>query len=450
MSDAVSRSPAQWSSGYAFLLAALGAAVGLGNIWRFSYVAGDNGGGAFVIVYVIAVLALGWPLLICELAIGRSTRTDAVSAFSRISAARPWRWVGWIGVLACIAILSYYPVVAGWVVNYLWRYLNGSAAQPGPDGYSAQFQSLISDPGQALLFFSLVMFVTVAIVAAGVERGIERACKVLMPVFALLLVLLAGYGLTLEGSGRAISFLFTPDWDALGRPATYLAAIGQAFFSIGLGMGVLITYGAYVPAGENLPRAALFLVLGDTLIALLSGLMIFPAVFTYGVDPAQGPSLAFAALPEVFHAMPGGRGFAIAFFMLLFIAALTSSVALLEVPVAWVIARWRWHRARAALAVGTLALALGVPVALGYGVLAPEAAGEATLLDRIDHFSSNILLPASGIAVAMMAGWVWHPDTARQAANLASGAVGMVWLWSLRIVLPLVIGLVMAQGTGWL
>jgi len=450
MSDAVSRRPAQWSSGYAFLLAALGAAVGLGNIWRFSYVVGENGGGAFVIVYVVAVLALGWPLLIAELAIGRSTRTDAVSAFAQISAARPWRWAGGIGVLACIAILSYYPVVAGWVVNYLWRYLQGSAALPGSAGYSAQFQSVISDPGQAIFFFSLVMFATVAIVAAGVERGIERACKILMPVFVLLLVLLAGYGLTLDGAGRAISFLFTPDWDALGRPATYLAAIGQAFFSIGLGMGVLITYGAYVPARENLPRAALFLVIGDTLIALLAGFMIFPAVFTYGVDPAQGPTLAFAALPEVFQVMPGGRGIAIAFFLLLFIAALTSSVALLEVPVAWVIARWKWHRARAALVVGAFALALGVPVALGYGVLAPEEAGAATLLDRIDHFSSNILLPASGIAVAIMAGWVWRPDMARQAANLASGAVGMVWVWSLRVVLPLVIGLVMAQGLGWL
>ncbi len=271
-----------------------------------------------------------------------------------------------------------------------------------------------------------------------------------MPVFVLLLVLLAGYGLSLDGAGQAVSFLFTPDWDALRRPTTYLAAIGQAFFSIGLGMGVLITYGAYVPARENLPRAALFLVIGDTLIALLAGFMIFPAVFTYGVDPAQGPTLAFAALPEVFQVMPGGRGIAIAFFLLLFIAALTSSVALLEVPVAWVIARWKWHRARAALVVGAFALALGVPVALGYGVLAPEEAGAATLLDRIDHFSSNILLPASGIAVAIMAGWVWRPDMARQAANLGSGAVGMTWLWSLRVVLPLVIGLVMAQGLGWL
>jgi len=450
MSEPRPEKTSQWTSGYAFLLAALGAAVGIGNIWRFSYVVGENGGGAFVIVYLVAVLALGWPLLIAELAIGRSSRTDAVSAFAQISPARPWRWVGWIGVLACIAILSYYPVVAGWVVNYLWRYLDGSAALPGPAGYSAQFETVIADPGQALFFFSFVMVATIAIVAAGVERGIERACTVLMPVFVLLLVLLAAYGLTLDGAGRALSFLFTPDWDALRRPATYLAAIGQAFFSIGLGMGVLITYGSYVPARENLPRAALLLVLGDSLIALLAGLMIFPAVFTYGVDPAQGPTLVFAVLPEVFQVMPGGRWIAIAFFLLLFIAALTSSVALLEVPVAWVIARWKWHRGRAALLVGAFSLALGVPVALGYGVLAPAATDGASLLDRIDHFSSNILLPASGIAVALMAGWAWHSDSARHAADFSVGVVGLAWLWSLRITLPLVIGLVMAQSLGWL
>jgi len=439
----------QWTSAFGFLLAALGAAVGLGNIWRFSYVAGENGGGAFVLVYVLAVLLVGWPLLIAELAIGRSTRADAVTSFSRIAPSRPWRWVGWIGVSACIAILSYYPVVAGWVANYLWRYLSGPAALTGAEGYAQQFQSVIADPTRALLGHALVMMATIAVVAVGVERGIERACKFLMPLFLLLLVLLGGYGLSLDGAGRALSFLFTPDWAALSNPQTYLAAIGQAFFSIGLGMGVLITYGAYVPERENLPRAALFLVLGDTAIALLAGLVIFPAVFTYGMDPASGPTLAFAVLPEVFASMPGGRWFAIAFFLLLIIAALTSSVSLLEVPVAWMIARWKWQRARAALAVGGLTFILGVPVALGYGVLALGEAGSPTLLDRMDQVSSNILLPVSSIAIALMAGWAWHSRVALSAANLASGAFGLIWIWGLRILLPLLIGLVTVRGLGW-
>lgn len=441
---------AQWTSRYGFLLATLGAAVGLGNIWRFSYISGENGGGAFILVYVAAVLVLGWPLLIAELAVGRSTHANAITAFAHIAPARPWRWVGWMGVLACIAILSYYPVVAGWVANYLWRYLHGAPAPTGSGGYAAQFRSVISDPAQALFWYSLVMVATAAIVATGVERGIERACTLLMPLFILLLVLLSGYALSLDGAGRAMSFLFTPDWAALRRPETYLAAIGQAFFSIGLGMGVLVTYGSYVPSRENLPRAALLLVLGDTLIALLAGLMIFPAVFTYGVDPAHGPTLAFAVLPEVFAVMPGGRWFAIAFFMLLVIAALTSTVALLEVPVAWTVARWRCRREWAAAAVGALTLALGVPVVLGYGVLAPEHPDSPTLLDRVDHLSSSILLPLSAIAIALLVGWAWNREAARKAAGFTAVSVGATWHWNMRIVLPLVIGLVMTRGLGWI
>ncbi len=237
MSTAVGSQTAQWRTGHGFLLAALGAAVGLGNIWRFSYVAGENGGGAFVLVYVLAVVLVGWPLLIAELALGRSTRANAVAAFAQVAPAWPWRWAGWIGVVACIAILAYYPVVAGWVVNYFWRYLAGVEWPVGP-GYAAHFKSVIADPVNALSGYAVVMVATIAIVSAGVERGIERTCSILMPAFLLLLVLLAGYGLSLPGAGRAVSFLFMPDWSALGKPQTYLAAIGQAFFSLGLAMGV--------------------------------------------------------------------------------------------------------------------------------------------------------------------------------------------------------------------
>lgn len=439
----------QWSSGRGFLLAALGAAVGLGNIWRFSYVAGENGGGAFVLVYVGAVLLIGWPLLVAELAIGRSTRCDAVAAFAEIAPRRPWRWAGWVGGAAAFAILVYYPVVAGWVGEYLWHYASGGAMVPSGRSHAEQFEATIADPLRAVGWTALVMAVTVATVAAGVERGIERLCTVLMPLFLVLLVLLAGYGLSLEGAGRALGFLFAPDWSALARPTTYLAAIGQAFFSIGLGMGVLVTYGAYVPSRQRLPQAALFIVLGDTLIALFAGLVIFPAVFTHGLDPAHGPSLAFAALPEVFAAMPAGRGFAIAFFLLLAIAALTSAVSLLEVPVAWAVRRLGWRRTRASLLLGAAALAAGVPVALGYGPLAPEVAGSPTLLDRIDHVASNVLLPVSSVCVALLAGWGWHAGAARAATGLEGSFAGGVWLWAMRVAVPVVVVLVMARGLGW-
>jgi len=439
--------PVRWSSSFGFFLATLGAAVGIGNIWRFSYVAGENGGGTFVLLYVIAVLLLGWPLLIAELALGRSARDNAVAAFARIAPQRPWRYGGWIGMLACIAILSYYPVVAGWVTNYLWRYLSGTGTVAG---HAEQFNAAIADPAQALLWHALVVIATTAIVATGVQRGIERSCKLLMPVFLLLLVVLAGYGLSLDGAGRALTFLFTPDWAALSRPQTYLAAIGQAFFSIGLGMGVLITYGAYIPAQEQLPRAALWLVLGDTLIALLAGIMIFPAVFTYGVDPAHGVTLAFVVLPEVFAAMPGGSGIAVAFFLLLAIAALTSAVALLEVPVAWAMTRWSWTRERAAAVIGTITLVLGIPVTLGYGLLAPETSGTPSLLDRIDHVASNILLPLSGMAVALLVGWAWTAAQARTATGLEGCGGWHLWRWTLRLLLPLSVALVMIRGLGWI
>jgi NSS family neurotransmitter:Na+ symporter len=426
---------AQWRSGAGFILAALGAAVGLGNVWRFSYVAGENGGGAFVVAYFLAVVALGLPLLIAELAVGRHAQSDPVSAFSRLAPRAPWRWAGWLGVAAAVAILSYYPIVAGWVASYLWHFAVQGVSPAGEGGYAAQFGRLIADPVQTLFWHGLVLAATAAIVALGVQRGIERACKLLMPLFAALLVLLAGYGLTLEGAGRALDFLFAPEWSALASPRTWLAAVGQAFFSIGLAMGILVTYGGYVSQRERLPRAALAIAVGDTAVALIAGLVVFPAVFTYGVDPAQGPTLAFAVLPEVFALMPLGRWIGAGFFLLLLIAALTSAVSLLEVPVALAIARRGWPRASAAWGIGLAAFALGVPGSL----LMPW-------LDRVDRFASYVLLPASGIAIALVAGWAWPASKARRAADLPAGLWGLLWLWSLRAALPLVIALLMVGG----
>lgn len=427
----------QWRSSAGFVLAALGAAVGLGNIWRFSYVAGENGGGAFVLAYFLAVMALGLPLLIAELAIGRHTRADAVGAFGRLAPQVPWRWAGWLGVAAAMAILSYYPLVAGWVASYLWHFAIEGLSPAGEGGYAGEFSRLLDDPARTLFWHGLVLAATAAIAALGVERGIERACKLLMPMFAVLLVVLAGYGLTLEGARQALGFLFAPDWRALASPHTWLAAVGQAFFSIGLAMGILVTYGGYLPQRERLPRAALVIALGDTAVALMAGLMIFPAVFTYGVDPAQGATLAFAVLPEVFSLMPLGRWIGTAFFLLLLIAALTSAVSLLEVPLALAIARRGWRRSRAAWGIGLAAFVLGAPAAL-----APW------WLDQVDRLGSNVLLPASGIAIALVAGWAWPPSTARQAADLPAGMPGRLWLWSLRVALPFLIALVMIRGLG--
>jgi len=269
-----------------------------------------------------------------------------------------------------------------------------------------------------------------------------------MPLFFLLLAGLALHGLTMDGAARALGFLFRPDWAALSRPRTWLAAVGQAFFSIGLAMGILVTYGGYLPRVQRLAASALAIALGDTAVSLVAGLMVFPAVFTYGFDPAQGTTLVFAVLPEVFAAMPAGRTAAVAFYLLLSIAALTSVVSMIEVPVAMLVAQRR-RRPWAALAVAAGAVVFGLPSALGFGVLAPYLPGERPFLDRLDHVASDILLPLSGIAIALVAGWRWRRQQALAETGLA-GAAGLLWLWSLRTLLPAAIAVAMARGLGLL
>jgi NSS family neurotransmitter:Na+ symporter len=440
----------QWRTGGGFILAALGSAVGLGNVWRFSYVAGENGGGAFVAAYLVAVLAFGLPLLIAEVAIGRGSPSDPVAAFARIAPRRPWRWTGWLGVAACVAILGYYPTISGWVANYLWRYAAQGGLATGAADYATWFRAVLADPVQAVFWPAATLAIAGGIVALGVARGIERASKVLMPLFVLLLVALASHGLSLDGAGRALSFLFRPDWSALLQPRTWLAAVGQAFFSIGLAMGILVTFGGYLAERHRLVPLSLAVVIGDTGVSLVAGLVIFPAVFTYGFDPAHGTTLVFAVLPEVFAAMPAERAVAVAFFLLLVIAALTSVVSLIEVPVALLIARCGWRRPWAAAVATAAMFALGLPAALGFGVLAPYLPGPAPFLDRLDLLASDILLPLSGIAIALTAGWQWRRADSLRATGIAPGLGATLWLWSLRVGLPVAIGLAMARGLGLL
>ncbi|ARP98756.1 sodium-dependent transporter [Pseudorhodoplanes sinuspersici] len=446
MTVVVASSESRWTSTAGFALAALGSAIGLGNIWRFSYIAGENGGGAFIVVYLLAVLALGVPLLIAELAIGKATEGNAVTAFERITARMPWKWAGWLGAAASVAILSYYPVIAGWVGSYLWAYAGGDQTLLFGPNLAASFEALITNPFRVLLWSAIVIAAATTIVAAGVERGIELASKILMPFFAILVIALAGYGLQLPGAGRAIQFLFVPDWSALLEPRTYLAATGQAFFSIGLAMGILVTFGGYMKGTERLPRAALVIVAGDTCIALLAGIMIFPVVFSYGVDPAAGPTLAFVVLPEVFAALPSGRWIATAFFGLLLIAALTSMIALLEVPVAILMSKLGWQRRPASVVVAVVIFLLGIPAALSYSVLQRTSPNTAPLLDAIDHFSSNVILPLSGVAISMFVGWVWPRFCAGNAAGLTTMWLQRLWIWLLRAAVPSIIALIMIRG----
>jgi len=436
MTDQTARE--EWSSNTGFVLAALGSAVGLGNVWRFAYVAGENGGGAFLLLYLGAVLLIGLPLLIAEFAVGRHTQRDPVGAFLLLGGTRRRRYAGWPSVIAATAILAYYTVIAGWALKYFALYATGqiSGLDGGTDAY---FQAFLARDAEVLFWHGTIMAATAAVVALGVARGIERLSKFLMPVFAMLLIGLAGHSLTLDGAARGVAFVFAPDWHAFGEPRVYLAAIGQAFFSLGLGMGVLMTYGSYLPRGRRLILPAAAVAIGDTAFALIAGLMIFPAVFTFGLDPAAGPTLAFITMPDVFAAMPGGSVFGAAFFGLLVIAALTSSVSLLEVPVASVMHHLGWRRGRAAAALGGAIFLLGVPAALSFGLLSEARPFGTAILDLMDQVSSNLLLPLNGLIVAVFVGWAWTAREARHASGLRGATASRLWLWSLRYLVPAVI-----------
>jgi NSS family neurotransmitter:Na+ symporter len=436
-----------WGSRAGFVLATLGSAVGVGNVWRFSYVAGENGGGAFLVVYLAVVSCVGLPLLIAEFAVGRGARRECGAAFAALVPRSRWRHLGSLGVTVACIVLAYYAVITGWVLKYLALYLGGAMAAQPPGGFGQVFAEHVARPFEPLAWQAGALAITAAIVAAGVRGGIERVVVLLMPALALLLLGLAAYSATLPGFGQGAAFLFRPDWDALSRPGLYLAALGQAFFSIGLAAGVMVTYGSYVPAGQRLPRAALAVVIGDTLFAVAAGLVIFPAVFGAGLDPAQGPALAFVVLPEVFARMPGGPLVGIAFFVLLAIAALTSLVSLLEVAVAFAMQRLGWSRRRASLALGALFFALGAPASLGFGPWSGLTGPHGRdVLSTMDFFAADLLMPLNGLLIAVFVGWVWSHAAARDGAGFERPALARAWRFLLRWTVPLLVGVVLARG----
>lgn len=436
---------ARWGSSLGFALAVLGSAIGLGNIWRFPYVMGEHGGAAFLLVYLFVVFILGLPVLLAEFAAGYRAHADGLTAYATIAPRRPWRWTGWLGVAAAVVILMYYPVVTGWVAQHLWLSLLGDIATPDAAG-DARFVALTQDALGVLLAQAFVLLVASVIVGAGVVAGIERTCKVLMPLFAILLAGLAAYGLTLPGADKGVDFLFRADWSAVLEPTTWLVALGQALFTVGIGMGVMVTYGAYLSDSRALPVTGLAVVAGDTLVGLIACLIIFPAVFSLGMEPAQGPGLAFVILPEVFERMPGGHVAAVAFFLLLLIAALASTVSLLEVPVSVLISRYGWQRRQATVVTGLAIFAAGIPVALGEGTAWLQFDGWPSLFDIADRFSSYVLLPLSAIGIALVVGWQWQEKEAADSAGLQEGRVRQGWWFAMRWLVPVLLIVVLVTG----
>ncbi|MBM7660015.1 NSS family neurotransmitter:Na+ symporter [Bacillus mesophilus] len=437
----------QWGSRIGFILACLGSAVGLGNVWRFSTTAGENGGGAFILVYLLIILFIGIPVVMAEFTIGRKSQSDAVGSFQKLAPGKPWFIAGFLGVAASFIILSFYGVVAGWVMKYFFGYLTGSLVNVPENDFTGYFVSFIGKTAEPIIWQFIFMALTVGIVVVGVKKGIEAANKVLMPLLGVLLIILAIYSLTLGGAKEGLTFLFSPDWSKLADPHLYLAALGQAFFSLSLGMGALITYGSYLSKENKLPTAALSVGALDTLVALTAGILIFPAVFAFGLDPAGGAGLVFMTLPNVFDQMPLGAVAGAAFFFLLFAAALTSAVSLLEVAVAYFMRKFSWGRKQAVLIIGSIIFVLGIPSSLSQGAVPITIMGK-DFLTFMDELSGNVFLPLGGLIIALFIGWGWKKTDALRDSDLGDTLIGNIWIWCVRILAPVGILLIFLNKIG--
>ncbi len=450
----MSRERGQWGSRIGFILAAAGSAIGLGAIWKFPYMAGTNGGGAFLLLYLAAVLGIGLSMMLAELAIGRATGTDAVGAF-RALGGRVWSVFGYCSLLAAFLILAFYCVVGGWTAGYLAQALTGSLLNPPAGGtFKTQFERFAADPVHTLILYAAFLGLTAGIILGGVKEGIERVSKVLMPLLFILMLAMIARSVTLPGAMEGIRFFLVPDLARI-TPASLIDALGFACFSLSLGFGGMLTYGSYMDKNENMARSALWVVALQTMAVILAGFMVLPAVFAFGFTPGEGPGLTYITLPAVFKAMPGGSVFAAIFFSLLLIAALTSSVSILEPLVAFLIDQYRMGRVAACgLTVGAVFVA-GIPAAWSFG-----GADVGTWLGKtpfafMDYITSNVMLPVNVLAACVLMGWAANAVFRRELYGRIMGKAGRqgaaprwaVWVVVIcRTAAPTVIAAILAAG----
>jgi NSS family neurotransmitter:Na+ symporter len=441
----------QWSSRFAFLMAAMGSAIGLANIWRFPYSVGVSGGGAFVFVYIGAVLLLALPILIAELMVGRRAAAPPPRAMSEVAResgrSRHWGWVGvLLGGFGAILTLSFYGIVGGWTMAYVVKTASGQLAEVGNTASEASFGALNGDPWGLFAWFSLFLIATIVVSARGITAGVEKVVKTLMPALLVMLIILVFYAMWAGNFKAALQFMFTPDFSQLNTK-TVMAAFGQAFFSISVGLTNLMAYGAYMRKTDSIPQSALMVVSADTIVALLAGLAIFPIIFAFGLEPGSGPGVVFITLPVAFAQIPGGVVFGSLFFLLLFFAALTSSISMMEAPVSWLCDRTRLSRTAAALLSGGISWTLGILAVLSMNVWSgyypldniPIFAGK-TFFDLFDFTVTNVLMPLGGIVIAVFAGWVMKKTFSRQElyGDKPSAWYG-VWLFLVRFVAPVIL-----------
>ena len=442
----------QWGSKLGFIMAAAGSAVGLGNIWRFPYVTGENGGAAFVVVYLACVLFIGLPLMWCELALGRASGRNPVGAFRKTGGGLPFVLTGVLCLAACFFVLTYYGVIAGWTISYAISQVSQT---------SLVFKEYTADPVYVLPVFALFIVLTIVIVRAGVEKGIEKWSKVLMPLLFVLMLVVIIRGVTLPGAGAGLEYYLKPDFSKIDGTVV-LKALGQAFFSLSVGWGLMITYGSYMSKKQNIISNGFWVALADTSVALLAGLMIFPAVFAMDMSPDSGTGLAFTTLPAVFAEIPAGWMVGTVFFLLLSVAAVTSSISMLEVPVSYFVDEKKSLRTTCAVTVGLVAFVVGIPSALSNGgnewLSKIELFGQTGFFSILDQVFGTLALIIISLMLSIYAGWVWKPKNV--IAEIEQGCLWFtkpfiggispsgVWAFFIKFVCPIVISLVLLNTLG--
>lgn len=428
----------QWASKLGFILATAGAAIGLGNLWKFPYLMGRNGGFQFLIAYLFFIVILGIPVMITEMSIGRMTQKNPINAYRTIN--KKITFIGVLGIAAAFVILSYYSVIGGWILKYIVSYVTTFQAP-------ADFNAYISQPVEPVVWLFVFLLITAFVCYKG-TKGIEKASTIMMPGLFLLLIVLIIRSVTLPGAFEGLQFMFSATGKGFNINSL-VAAMGQVFYSLSLGMGITITYGSYLKKEENIPKSCATVAGLDTMAAVMAGLAIFPAVFAFGLEPAQGASLIFQTLPRVFSELGGGSIFAVLFFILMFFAAVTSAIALLETVVAFAIDDLHWKRKKAVGIIAFLVFLLGIPSALSYGVLKNVHILNYSVFDFMGMVTDNILMPIGGLALCVYVGWFWGPGKIIE--NIEAGGsvkftLKKAWIWCIRLITPVLIAVITVMG----
>ncbi|MBD3671304.1 MAG: sodium-dependent transporter [Gammaproteobacteria bacterium] len=451
MSDSRGSIHGEWSSRWAFILAATGSAVGLGNIWKFPYITGENGGGAFVLVYLICIAVIGIPIMMAEIMIGRRGRRSPINTM-RVLAKQGrhsphWKYLGWTGVVAGFLIISYYSVIAGWAMAYVFRSAGAAFEGATADGVASIFSELVSDPERLIAWHSIFMVLTMIVVSRGVASGLEKAVRYLMPSLFVLLLLLLGYSMSTGAFMQGVSFMFNPNFSALSGEAI-LIAMGHAFFTLSLGMGAIMVYGSYLNKDTSIAKTSITIALADTSVALVAGLAIFPIVFANDLEAAAGPGLIFQTLPLAFGHMPGGTLFGTLFFILLVFAAWSSAISLIEPAVTWLVETLHMDRVRASVYSGLAAWLLGIGTVFSFNLWSDVTFFGKTFFDLLDYLTANIMLPLGGLAIALFAGWIMVRGTVKEELKLQHPRMFQLWYLLVRYVTPVAVIIVFISLQG--